>query len=87
MKNVASIPITNNMLCAGGNSKSGCHGDSGGPYVCRKSDGKFTVQGAVSWGSSRCKVNGSYTVFARVGRYVDWIQQHVYSQYIKESEM
>lgn len=68
--------ITKNMLCAGqrpGTKMSGCHGDSGGPYVCNRSGRKWTLTGAVSWGSSDCKRSQKYTVFARVSRFRDWI--------------
>lgn len=64
------------MLCAGyataGNVISGCQGDSGGPFVCEE-NGRFVLHGAVSWGHPRCEAESSYTVFARVSSYVDWI--------------
>jgi len=83
--------ITKNMVCGGGNNKSGCHGDSGGPYVCQNSmNNKFYLQGAVSWGNPQCEETKHYTVFARVGRYVDWIKRHInmdQSKFISENEM
>ena len=77
------------MVCGGGNNKSGCHGDSGGPFVCQNAmDKKFYLQGAVSWGNPYCEETSHYTVFARIGHYVDWIHQHVeQSKYISENEM
>ena len=64
------------MLCAGyataRNVISGCQGDSGGPFVCEE-NGRFVLHGAVSWGHPRCEAENSYTVFARVSSYVDWI--------------
>ena len=78
-----SDPITDKMVCGGGNYKSGCHGDSVGPYVCPNSSGRFYVQGAVSWGSPHCKVRDRYTVFARVGEYVDWIESNIYTRYLE----
>ncbi|XP_020616819.1 elastase-1-like isoform X2 [Orbicella faveolata] len=71
------VPVDEpSMLCAGyataGNVISGCQGDSGGPFVCEE-NGRFVLRGAVSWGHPRCEAENSYTVFARVSFYVDWI--------------
>jgi len=74
------IPITQNMVCAGlgpYNSNSGCHGDSGGPFVCQASDGRWVLEGAVSWGSQTCETRQGYTVFARVSNYRSWIARYV----------
>jgi len=71
------IPITSAMICGGdgGTTKrSGCHGDSGGPYVC-KVDGVWELHGAVSHGSPVCKSTETYTVFARVTHFRSWIDQ------------
>jgi len=68
------IPVTRNMVCAGYGSKSrisGCHGDSGGPFVCQ-SGGRWYLAGAVSHGSSTCSGN-SYTVYANVAGFRSWI--------------
>ncbi|XP_039353494.1 mast cell protease 1A-like [Mauremys reevesii] len=56
------------MLCAGDpkHKKSTLKGDSGGPLVC---DG--VPQGIVSWGPSN---GASPEVYARVSRFVHWIQ-------------
>ena len=67
------------MLCAGvkNTSLSGCHGDSGGPYVCLNSDNTtYTLHGAVSWGSASCQASQLYTVFARVTEFLPWIKSH-----------
>ena len=67
------------MLCAGVDNTilSGCHGDSGGPYVCLNSDKKtYTLHGAVSWGSGTCNARLIFTVFARVTQFRAWIKQH-----------
>jgi len=76
-----SPPVTENMLCAGygfdfSKSQSGCQGDSGGPFVCEIGK-KWYVHGAVSWGSSRCISVESYTVFARVHKFVGWIEKTI----------
>ena len=69
------------MLCAGkpGSVVSGCHGDSGGPYVCQNAAGRWVLQGAVSWGSGSCSASQMFTVFARVAKFKNWIDQHVAS--------
>ncbi|KAL9985794.1 hypothetical protein ACROYT_G008239 [Oculina patagonica] len=74
-----SISLTPQMLCAGVENTilSGCHGDSGGPYVCLNADGKtYTLHGAVSWGSGQCNARQLFTVFARVTQFRAWIKQH-----------
>ena len=63
------------MVCSGdgGESRrSGCHGDSGGPFVC-KIGGRWELHGAVSHGSPRCKSTETYTVYARVAYFKKWI--------------
>lgn len=80
-KHLIGVPITDAMICGGDdNSKtSGCHGDSGGPYVCRI-NGKWELHGVVSHGSGDCDAKKSYTVFARVNHFKDWIQENTATQ-------
>lgn len=76
---LAGVDITAGMLCAGEggiNTISGCHGDSGGPYVCEE-DGQWVLHGAVSHGSPKCKSSDTYTVFARVNHFKKWINEQV----------
>ncbi|KAK3745444.1 hypothetical protein QZH41_016242 [Actinostola sp. cb2023] len=72
-------PVNNfSMVCAGfgGNTPiSGCIGDSGGPLIC-KENGQWFVRGAVSWGDPKCRAGTTYTVFARISSFVDWIKKH-----------
>ena len=83
LKNTPSafMEITENMICAGNindqRHSGSCHGDSGGPFVCGNTAGKFEVRGVVSWGSESCNFrqeNKQYTVFMRVVKYLDWIE-------------
>ena len=69
------------MLCAGkpGSNVGGCHGDSGGPYVCLKPNNQWVLQGVVSWGSPKCSALERYTVFARVAKFIEWIDSVISS--------
>lgn len=75
-KKIIPLPITSRMICGGEGGKnpiSGCHGDSGGPYVC-KVNNKWELHGDVSHGSPRCKSTETYTVFARTMFFRSWIE-------------
>ena len=79
-QNVAStgISITDAMICGGsGDERGGCQGDSGGPYVCVDGIGRWVLHGAVSWGSRTCNARHTYTVFARIAHFLDWIQENI----------
>ena len=70
-----SLPVTSAMVCGGDgglSQLSGCHGDSGGPFVCNVG-GRWEVHGAVSYGSGDCRSDKSYTVFANVAYFRSWI--------------
>ena len=77
--NSASLRITDEMVCGGEENsiKSGCHGDSGGPFVCQARSGRWVLQGAVSWGSPRCDANERFTVFTRVASFRTWIDRQM----------
>jgi len=69
-------PVTSKMVCAKGNGRqSGCHGDSGGPFVCQGYSGSWTLQGVISWGSTSCDSSDANSVFARVSEFRDWIDE------------
>jgi len=75
------IPITDAMICGGSGGAlrtSGCHGDSGGPFVC-KVEGVWELHGDVSHGSPVCSSTETYTVFARTFHFVDWIKKKMTS--------
>uniref|UniRef100_A0A8D0HDU1 pancreatic elastase II n=1 Tax=Sphenodon punctatus TaxID=8508 RepID=A0A8D0HDU1_SPHPU len=69
--------VKTNMVCAGGDGViSSCNGDSGGPLNCRGADGRWAVQGVVSFGSSLgCNYYRKPSVFTRVAVYNNWINQ------------
>lgn len=73
------VGITDQMLCAAnpGTKQMGCHGDSGGPFVCQQSDSSWKLQGAVSWGSPTCDADDAWTVFARVAEFRGWIDGYI----------
>jgi secreted trypsin-like serine protease len=67
--------LTENMLCAGGTPQGGedsCQGDSGGPFVVPDGAGGVKLAGVVSFGQG-CAEPGIPGVYARVSRYLDWI--------------
>ncbi|XP_077647017.1 uncharacterized protein LOC110478744 [Lonchura striata] len=71
------LNITENMFCAGDLSgvKDSCKGDSGGPHATQYKNTWF-LTGVVSWGKG-CAVEGSYGVYTRVSKYIDWLRKHM----------
>ncbi|XP_002930546.1 coagulation factor X isoform X1 [Ailuropoda melanoleuca] len=71
----SSFSITQNMFCAGYDSKpeDACQGDSGGPHVTRFKDTYF-VTGIVSWGEG-CARKGKYGVYTKVTNFLKWIDK------------
>jgi len=69
--------ITGNMICAGyeQGGKDSCQGDSGGPLVITH-DGQYYQAGVVSFGNG-CAQAGYPGVYARVEKYIDWINGYI----------
>uniref|UniRef100_A0A8C6ZXQ7 Coagulation factor X n=1 Tax=Neovison vison TaxID=452646 RepID=A0A8C6ZXQ7_NEOVI len=66
----SSFSITQNMFCAGYDSKleDACQGDSGGPHVTRFGNTYF-VTGIVSWGEG-CARKGKYGIYTKVTNFL-----------------
>ncbi|KAM3824191.1 chymotrypsin-like elastase family member 3B [Vipera latastei] len=68
--------VRESMVCAGGDIRSGCNGDSGGPLNCLGIEGRWYVHGIASFVSaSGCNTLRKPTVFTRVSAFDEWIQQ------------
>ncbi|XP_074507161.1 chymotrypsin-like elastase family member 3B [Sebastes fasciatus] len=71
-----SSSVKTTMVCAGGESKSACHGDLGGPLNCEGRDGKWYVQGVASFVNGMgCNYPRKPTVFTRVATFIPWISE------------
>ncbi|XP_068716593.1 transmembrane protease serine 9-like isoform X3 [Montipora foliosa] len=66
------------MVCVGGRGSSVCNGDSGGPLSCLE-NGRWVVRGAASWVTSRTCPGNTFSVYARVSSYVNWINGYIAS--------
>ena len=72
--------ILDSMVCGGGTPDSGCHGDKGGPFVC-KVNNRWEVHGVVGFDYDDCDSNNEkFTVFARVAKFYSWIVSHTESK-------
>ena len=82
--NYPSNYITSNMVCAGlkEGGKDSCSNDSGGPLVVPRSssDASAIIYGIVSFGGG-CAQPDQPGVYARVAKYLDWIQSYMNGQY------
>lgn len=69
--------VTRNMLCAGWREggPDACQNDSGGPLVC-ENNGRWAIYGVVNYGDG-CGFPHKYGVYARVTKYVKWINKTI----------
>uniref|UniRef100_A0A2K6GB89 Peptidase S1 domain-containing protein n=2 Tax=Propithecus coquereli TaxID=379532 RepID=A0A2K6GB89_PROCO len=66
--------VKTTMVCAGGDTSSGCFGDSGGPLNCPATGNTWEVHGVTSFVSSLgCNTLKKPTVFTRVSAFIHWI--------------
>jgi secreted trypsin-like serine protease len=72
--------VTPNMICSGKlrTPRDVCHGDSGGPLMSKRPDGRFVQVGIVSWGAG-CGLgeNGIHSVFTRVSQFTPWVGEQM----------
>uniref|UniRef100_A0A671YDW1 Peptidase S1 domain-containing protein n=1 Tax=Sparus aurata TaxID=8175 RepID=A0A671YDW1_SPAAU len=67
--------ITEQMICAGQESKGACKGDSGGPLQCKQ--GTRWVQAGITSFGVPCALADFPAVYARVSEFQDWIMGQV----------
>lgn len=68
--------LHSSFVCAGGSAgKDSCKGDGGGPLVCHRSDGTYSLIGLVAWGID-CGTEGVPGVYTNVPAFTDWIAQN-----------
>uniref|UniRef100_A0A8C5S5T4 Peptidase S1 domain-containing protein n=1 Tax=Laticauda laticaudata TaxID=8630 RepID=A0A8C5S5T4_LATLA len=68
------IAVKESMVCAGGDIKAACNGDSGGPLNCPAADGRWYVHGVTSFVSILgCNTLKKPSVFTRVSAFIPWI--------------
>ncbi|XP_022076037.1 proproteinase E-like [Acanthochromis polyacanthus] len=66
--------VKTTMICAGGDIRSGCNGDSGGPLNCKGEGGIWYNHGVTSFVSSAgCNTLMKPTVFTRTASFTQWI--------------
>ena len=65
------------MICAGDvyGEQDSCYGDSGGPLAVY-ANGEWVLSGVVSWGYE-CANAQFPGIYARVSRYIDWIEGYL----------
>lgn len=67
------ICVGNPAILNGGTQQDSCQGDSGGPFTTNE-NGRYVLNGIVSYGGSSCDGRGVYT---DVNAYKDWINSKI----------
>lgn len=70
-------PDPDMVLCAGGERKDSCHGDSGGPLILRNNKHKKFVVGIVSQGPVICGAERTQGIYTSVSYYMPWILKNL----------
>jgi len=77
--------VKDDMLCAAGEDKDSCIGDSGGPLIKKGiNGGNDTLVGVVSWGRG-CAEKGVPGVYSRISYFYDWIVKTVCDKYPEDA--
>lgn len=78
-----NCPVNTQAICVGKGKGTGpdgkqwpnaCRGDSGGPLICQRKDGRWQLEGVASFVVTYCKY---YTGYAPVNRYLSWINSYI----------
>lgn len=76
-----NLTIEDSQICAGGQSKDSCRGDSGGPLMSVDTSDltadRWYIEGITSFGSQMCGQENVPAVYTRVDYYVDWIKENM----------
>lgn len=77
--------VMEDMMCAAGDDKDSCIGDSGGPLIMKgNSIEEDRLVGVVSWGRG-CADDGVPGVYSRISYFYDWIVETVCEEFPSEA--
>ncbi|KAL4225967.1 Tryptase beta-2 [Mactra antiquata] len=72
--------FTDDIICFKSHGRSGpCKGDSGGGVSCRRTDGRYSLVGIISWGRQDCVHEKHPSVLTNVQAYQNWIKINTHS--------